>query len=82
MKNSGFCPKCGSTAIIGSAYAVAEPSVTVRIAVDGDPRAVMFKEREYSGLEARVCSQCGYVEFHATDAGPLSAADQQAKGRS
>ncbi|MGA2275642.1 MAG: hypothetical protein ABSH00_18990 [Bryobacteraceae bacterium] len=81
MKNRGVCPKCGSTAIIRSArlQRVAESRVPVKIAVDGNPDAFLRKETEHSDLEARVCSQCGYVELYAADVAPLSSAYEMAR---
>jgi hypothetical protein len=39
----------------------------LRIRVDADPDAILFKEAERCPLEARVCGKCGYTEFYATD---------------
>jgi hypothetical protein len=82
MKKSGVCPKCGSTAIIGSAYLdlVSQHAGTVGVAVDGDPRAILLKESGRSSLKPLVCTQCGYVELYATDVAPLVAANEKARG--
>jgi hypothetical protein len=43
----------------------------LRVRVDADPDALLFREASRCPLEARVCGQCGYTEFYATDPATL-----------
>jgi predicted nucleic-acid-binding Zn-ribbon protein len=82
MTNSGVCPRCGSTAIISPARLARWREAAdgpIRVAVLGDPDAYLLKQIAYSDLEARVCSQCGYVELYAKDVASLSSASEKAR---
>ncbi|MCO6047839.1 hypothetical protein NG895_28370 [Aeoliella sp. ICT_H6.2] len=81
MKQSGQCPKCSSTNIIHDAkaidyydYGVQE---TMRVGVDRNPSAWIFKGQENSTVSAWVCGDCGFVEFYADEPTKLlDAADE------
>jgi hypothetical protein len=60
------CPKCGSTKII--------PEIPIRdqghysdgflqVVVEGNPRALIFKDCFYGRLAADICGDCGHVEL-------------------
>jgi predicted nucleic-acid-binding Zn-ribbon protein len=77
MPLSAACVKCGSTEIALGARVMDRTQYgedDLRIRVDGDPHAFVFTETERCPLEARVCGQCGYTEFYATDPATLFAA--------
>ncbi len=72
------CPKCNSTVLIDGVRILdrrekfAQDDLTV--AVYKDPDAFLFKGEVKSELTARVCGNCGYVEFFATNPAELLAA--------
>lgn len=68
MKN---CPECNSQKIIKDAKAIDRGDYNaaniMRLAVDEEPDALVFKRRNYSDITAEVCADCGYVAFYAAD---------------
>lgn len=68
MKN---CHKCGSDKIVPDVKVLdrGDGSTThdLKIAVDENPRAFIFKKRNYSDVKANVCVNCEYTHFFATD---------------
>lgn len=39
----------------------------LKLRVDAEPAAMVFKKSARSPVHASVCSSCGYVEFYADD---------------
>ena len=77
MPQSATCVKCGSTDIVLNARVMDRTQYgeyDLRVRVDADPNALLFTGTERCPLEARVCGQCGYTEFYATDPATLFAA--------
>ena len=72
MKQTGTCPKCGSTDIIADAKAVDRGHggaiLDLSVATFRKPEAIFFKQRRETSLSAWVCAGCGFVEFYADDA--------------
>ena len=70
MRQMEKCSKCGSTAIVPRAM-VADRNQNMeydlKLRVDAQPSAIMFKQAARSAVHACVCSSCGYVEFYADD---------------
>lgn len=70
MLKMNNCSKCGSTAIVPRAM-VADRNQNgeydLRLRVDAQPSAMLFKQAARSAIHACVCSSCGYVEFYADD---------------
>jgi formate dehydrogenase assembly factor FdhD len=68
MKN---CLECGSEKIISNVKvldrASQHSSLDFRVAVDANPEAYIFKERNYSKVTANVCGACGFIHFFAED---------------
>lgn len=68
MKN---CLECGSEKIVPEVLvldrASQHSSLNFRVAVDADPDAFIFTERNYSGVSAKVCANCGFIAFYADD---------------
>ena len=64
------CSKCGSNAI-AQRVMVADRNQNIeydlKLRVDAEPSAMMFKKSARTALHAYVCSSCGYVEFYADD---------------
>ena len=52
----------------------------LRLRVDGDPDALIFKDRIYSTVHAEVCADCGHVVLIADDPQELRQAAQRAAG--
>lgn len=81
MKQSGKCPKCGSSDIIVNAKAVdhghgnTERNMTV--AVFRNPEALLFKGKEYTNVSAWVCAECGFVEFYADTPSDIRIEDEK-----
>jgi hypothetical protein len=62
------CPKCGSAKLVLNAMVQgAGQNTNVRVAVDANPDALIFKERQYAVLLADICGDCGHVELQAQD---------------
>jgi predicted nucleic-acid-binding Zn-ribbon protein len=63
------CEKCGSDKIVPRAKVIdrgssgAEKDLT--ISIDADPEAFVFKQRIRSDVIAKVCGNCGFIEFYA-----------------
>ena len=70
MAKADKCSKCGSTAIVPRAM-VADRNQNMeydlKLRVDAQPSAMVFKQAARSAIHACVCSSCGYVEFYADD---------------
>lgn len=68
------CPKCGSTKLIPDVRILDQGQYSdgsLKVAVDGNPYALVFKDRLYSRLTADVCGQCGHVELKVAEPGDL-----------
>jgi hypothetical protein len=64
------CRNCGSTKIIPEAEIRDQGQHSdgrLKTAVDGNPDALIFKDRVTAILKARVCGDCGYAEIYAQD---------------
>ena len=62
------CPDCGSEKIIKNAKAIDHNqnyAGDFSIAVEEYPDALMFKQRIYSGINADVCGDRGFIQFYA-----------------
>jgi hypothetical protein len=63
------CPDCNSQKIVKDVIVLdkGDGSVNYRmqIAVDEKPDALIFKQRNYSEIDADVCADCGYIQFYA-----------------
>jgi len=74
MRKVDKCAKCGSSSVIQRAMVVdfgqgGEKSLRVR--VDADPTAMVFKKSTRSDVHAWICGQCGYMELYADDPADL-----------
>jgi Zn finger protein HypA/HybF involved in hydrogenase expression len=76
---AGKCPRCGSTRLI--------PDVTVeasegklRVAVSGDPEALIFKDWLYGEANAFICGKCGHIELRVVNPGELYEHYQKSRG--
>jgi predicted nucleic-acid-binding Zn-ribbon protein len=69
MKNSGKCPKCGSTNVLRDAKAIDRDHQGLQkdltIATFTKPDALTFKGQRSCTVSAWVCSACGFLEFYA-----------------
>ena len=68
MKN---CLKCNSDKIIPNAMVLDTGQYSsgyLQIAFDGNPDALVFKQRIKSTVRVSICGNCGYLEFYAGDA--------------
>jgi predicted nucleic-acid-binding Zn-ribbon protein len=75
MKNTGKCPKCGSSDIIADAKAIDRGDANnmrneLTVATFRKPDAILFKGFQSTTLSAWVCVKCGFTEFYADS--PLS----------
>lgn len=65
------CIKCGSNKIIPNAKVLDRGHLNVpsdlTVSVDQNPNALIFKDRIYSGVFAKICGECGFLEFYAKD---------------
>jgi hypothetical protein len=60
------CPKCGSSKIIPRTRILDQGEYSdgsLKVVIDGDPNALIFKDRLYGRLAADVCGDCGHVEL-------------------
>ena len=60
------CPKCGSSKIIPNTRILDQGQYSdgsLKVFVDADPDALIFKDRHYSRLTADICGNCGHVEL-------------------
>ena len=68
MKN---CPECNSEKIIKNVRVLDNTenyvNADLRIAVDENPDALIFKQRSYSIVKAKACGDCGFIQFYAED---------------
>lgn len=64
------CRLCGKTMAFHAmgleTHGGADSRQDLRLYVDADPSAFLFKKRAYSPVNAMVCGNCGVVEFFAT----------------
>jgi predicted nucleic-acid-binding Zn-ribbon protein len=70
MAKADKCSKCGSTAIVPRAMVAdrnQNAEYDLKLRVDAEPSAMIFKQAARSTIHACVCSSCGYVEFYADD---------------
>ena len=51
----------------------------LKVRVDADPAAVMFKKSTRSPVHAWICGQCGYIELYADNPGELYQAFSKAR---
>ena len=58
-----------------------EGKYNTELFVDKDPDAILFKERTKTPIHARVCLECGFVEFYAKDPQRLKEAQDRLAGR-
>jgi hypothetical protein len=68
------CPKCGSTKIIPGIKVSDQGEYsdgTLRVVVEGNPNALLFKDRRYGRFYADICGQCGHVELKVEEPGAL-----------
>ncbi len=69
MKQTGKCPKCGSSDIVTDAKAIDRGHMDspheMSIATFRKPEAFIFKEKQETTVSAWACEDCGYVEFYA-----------------
>lgn len=68
MKN---CLECGSEKIVPEVKVIdrghGHSTYNFTVAVDENPDAFIFKQRNYSDVKAKVCADCGFIGFYATD---------------
>ena len=70
MRKMEKCSKCGSSAIVPRAMVVDKNQnmeYDLKLRVDAQPSAMLFKQAARCAIHASVCSSCGYVEFYADD---------------
>jgi predicted nucleic-acid-binding Zn-ribbon protein len=66
MKLTNQCPKCASKDLVRNAELPLESAGThLELATYRKPDAVIFREKQTSGVTAWICSACGYVELYA-----------------
>lgn len=79
------CEKCGSNKIIPRAKVIDRGEYNaagdLTISVDEKPDAFMFKQRVYASVTARVCGNCGFIEFYADEPEALYSAYQNQEPR-
>ncbi len=63
------CTRCGSDALIPDAFVYAEGygAGTLSVGVFKKPEAMVMKQPVRTGLQVRVCGDCGFVEAQADD---------------
>lgn len=64
--SSPSCPRCGSSKIIPGTRIVDQGQHSdgrLQVLVEGDPDALIFKDRLYDRLTADICGDCGHVEL-------------------
>ncbi len=82
--NRPTCPKCDSSRVVHDVRVVdrngdySDGDLSVRI--DRHPKALLFKKPLDFKLKARVCCNCGYTEFYATDLDTLWQTARTARG--
>jgi hypothetical protein len=68
------CAVCGSLKILPNVRVCDQgehSSGSLRLVVYGDPNALIFKDRRYGEITARVCGECGHVELRVPNAANL-----------
>lgn len=78
------CVKCGSE-VIQRAMVVdynERREQHLKVRVDADPTAFMFKEATQSEVRAYICGSCGYIELYAEKPEELYRASQAAAAKS
>ena len=64
MKN---CLECGSEKIIPNAYVFDRgrdnSKHNFEVLLDENPDALLFKDRNYYSIRAKICGDCGFVHF-------------------
>lgn len=83
-KATDVCAKCNSDRIIPRARVVDRGHYNgagdLNVAVYGNPDALLFKEMHEGNVSARVCGECGFTEFYASNPAELYATFTQSKG--
>jgi hypothetical protein len=75
------CSKCGSSRV-APAFVIDRPNHgELRAGVSGNPDGFFSQDTVYTDLYARICADCGAVEFIAADPEPLYAAYLRKKER-
>lgn len=69
-----ICDKCGSDKVIPQAKVIEDNDLSV--VVDENPDAVFFKRKTSSGITAKVCGNCGFIELYASDPQSIYSASQ------
>ena len=65
------CTCCGSERIIPQASIWEEQIGQLRAYVFVKPTAILFKERVWANLYARICADCGHTDLFTDNAGEL-----------
>jgi len=67
MKEDSVCPKCGSNEVIPQVRII-DSSTTgqtdLKVEIQADPNARIFKEPHQDELAAWICGDCGYTELY------------------
>lgn len=65
------CEKCGSDKIIPQVKIIDRGDYNIptdlTVLVEQNPNALIFKERVNSGVFAKVCGNCGFLELYANE---------------
>ena len=78
------CVKCGG-AVIQRARMVDQGrngEANLKVRVDADPTAMVFKKAIRSAVYAYICSSCGFMELYADNPEELYRASQAARSKS
>jgi predicted nucleic-acid-binding Zn-ribbon protein len=59
------CPKCNSNKIAKAMVLDRADGGNIQVAIDAQPNAMVFKDRRTSDVFAKVCGECGFLEFYA-----------------
>lgn len=61
------CEKCGSDKMIPDVKVVdrgdGNAKWELQVVIDGNPQAILFKDRLYGVLKAHICGECGHTEL-------------------
>ena len=75
MPDTPPCPRCGSDAVIPDVRLTDRDNNgayrTAQLGLIRKPGALLFKREERVEMTARVCSDCGHVDFYVVDPGAL-----------
>lgn len=77
-----LCPKCDSSKIIPNVRILDRSEYgdgQLRLAVDANPDALIFKDRLHGQLVADICGDCGYVELKVENPAELYEHYRQSK---